>query len=73
MTKPLPFSPDEGHHINEVSMTRSSSTKHHAPSHSSKPSSSSLASLGASSVIENIKQTALPKEVSFGVYFSYKR
>ncbi|MCA8067414.1 hypothetical protein [Burkholderia sp. AU38729] len=54
-------------------MNRSSSTKHYTPSHSPKPSSSSLASLGTSSVIENIKQTALPKEVSFGVYFSYKR
>ena len=54
-------------------MTRSSSTKHHAPSHSSKPDSTSLATFGTSSVIENIKQTALPKEVTFGLYFSYQR
>ncbi|MDN7818139.1 hypothetical protein [Burkholderia vietnamiensis] len=54
-------------------MKQSTRTTHHAPFPSSKPDSSSLATLGASSVIENIKQTALPKEVSFGLYFSYKR
>lgn len=54
-------------------MSRSSSTKHPVPALSSKPISSSLATFGTSSVIENIKQTALPKEVTFGLYFSYQR
>lgn len=54
-------------------MKQSTRTAHHASVYSSKPDSSSLAALGASSVIENIKQTALPKEVSFCLYFSYKR
>ncbi|WP_322003602.1 hypothetical protein [Paraburkholderia tropica] len=53
-------------------MTRSSSSKHSPASHSH-PTSANLAALGASSVIENIKQTALPKEVTFGLYFSYQR
>ncbi|SKC66148.1 hypothetical protein SAMN05445504_0503 [Burkholderia sp. CF099] len=53
-------------------MTRSSSSKHSPASHSH-PTSANLATLDTASVIENIKQTALPKEVTFGLYFSYQR
>lgn len=54
-------------------MSRTAVSKHSLPSSHSKPDSTRLVPLDATSVIENIKQTALPKEVSFGLYFSYQR
>ncbi|WP_176314881.1 hypothetical protein [Burkholderia vietnamiensis] len=53
-------------------MSRSSTPKH-SPAPRSNPTSVNLAALDTASVIENIKQTALPKEVTFGLYFSYQR
>ncbi|CAG9270597.1 conserved hypothetical protein [Burkholderia cepacia] len=53
-------------------MIRSSNQKQSPASHSH-PTSANLAAIDTASVIENIKQTALPKEVTFGLYFSYQR
>lgn len=54
-------------------MNRNSSPKHQLDTSTVKPSSATLADLSASSVIENIKQTALPREITFSLHFSYLR
>lgn len=54
-------------------MSRSSHATRHAHPQHTNPISSNLAALDPASVVENIKQTALPKELTFGLYFTYQR
>jgi hypothetical protein len=39
----------------------------------SRPTSTNVINIDPTSIVENAKRSALPKELTFGVYFSYQR
>lgn len=54
-------------------MNRASHRTQQPESGRSHPTSGNVSNVDPTSIFENIKQSALPKELTFGVYFSYHR
>lgn len=54
-------------------MSRTSQRSRQPDNSRSHPTSTNVITSDPTSLVENVKQSVLPKELTFGVYFSYHR
>lgn len=54
-------------------MNRTSQRSQQPDNCRSRPTSSNVINIDPTSIVENARRSALPKELTFGVYFSYHR